>query len=125
MLAIRDPHSAARKGLLPSLCIVGQIHLPNSKHVSFSPSMDSFTRVRAPSRIRAISALLQFGTRSQITLGGLPQRTLRSRKSESFDTIAYPSAFAYSQISASVAFFRLQSRTWAELGLASANNFVS
>jgi len=47
------------------------------------------------------SEVVQLRVRTQMSLGGAPERTLRSSKSESFETIVKPLVLAYSQIAAS------------------------
>ena len=64
----------------------------------------------------ATAALLQFGMRNQITFGGLPHNTLRSWKSESFETIVKPCDLAYSHTSESLALLNPQCFTWMEPG---------
>src|SRR5437899_3347053 len=47
-----------------------------------------------------ISELLHLGTRTQMSVGGNTKTTLRASKSEAFETMVKPFAFAYSQIAA-------------------------
>ena len=54
------------------------------------------SRRRKPARV-----VVQLPMRSQMTLGGLPRRTLSSEKSESFETIANPFRLAYCQTASS------------------------
>ena len=60
--------------------------------------MNSRITGSAPRIHAAISVVDEFGMRSQMTFGGLPHKTLRSWKSESFETIVKPSRPAYSQM---------------------------
>jgi hypothetical protein len=74
--------------------------------------MNSWIMGRAPRIHAAISLVDEFGMRNQMTFGGLPHKTLRSWKSESFETIVKPSRRAYSQMASSSALPSPQECTW-------------
>ena len=63
-----------------------------------SCSMNRSTSLREILKTSATAELLQFGMRSQITFGGLPHNTLRSWKSESFETIVKPCDLAFPKL---------------------------
>ncbi len=78
-------------------------YLPSSKQVSSSSSRNRCISKILERNTRSTSCVEQFPNRIQMTFGGAPAKTLRSKKSESFDTIVSPCSLAYSHTRSSLA----------------------